>query len=226
MKTALLLFFLLTVRVWGEEIRLSGPSLAMRFEHTQRRLALMQIGKEGDKPLLCSDREGNSAFWNHGTFTEPLTRFVYPRMNAFESWGYGDNPQTALLFNAVNGFPIYAHNSHTETMAPYSRRVRDYYDVYPEITDAQMSERVPACPSCLAAIFEGNKTIVTGETRKARSRALTSRYLRKALFCLTGTPGSELPVDPASFTSPCSPGSSVLLRSGRNEICQQRSYRR
>jgi len=103
----------------------------------------------------------HSSFWNQGRFTEPLLRFIYPEMRAFESWGYGKDPQRSHLFNAVNGHRIYAHNSAVELMTPLSLATRRYYDLYPEITEAQMYASDVPCDGCIANLFEGTRSVVT-----------------------------------------------------------------
>jgi hypothetical protein len=119
---------------------------------------------EGEADIAREFTDGfitHSAFWNQGLFTEPLTRFVYPHMRAFESWSHGENPQKFHLFNAVNGEYIYAHNSQTALMAPISLETRRYYDMYPELTEAQMSSSEVLCSSCWAAAFEGLRPVIS-----------------------------------------------------------------
>ncbi|HLH02949.1 MAG TPA: DUF6259 domain-containing protein [Bryobacteraceae bacterium] len=120
---------------------------------------------EGEADLAREFTDGfitHSAFWNHGTFTEPLLRFIYPPMKAYESWGYGKNPQRNHIFNAVNGEYIYAHDSETDIMAPISLATRHVYNAYPEITHAQMLAADLACTGCIAALFDGgNGPILT-----------------------------------------------------------------
>lgn len=119
---------------------------------------------EGEADLAREFTDGfitHSAFWNHGLFTVPFTRFLYPGIRAFESWGYGKEPQKNHIFNAVNGERIYAHSSSTDLMAPISLETRQYDDAFPEITDAPMSLADVRCSGCLAAMFEGEHAVIT-----------------------------------------------------------------
>ncbi len=115
----------------------------------------------------------HSSFWNQGHFTEPLLRFIYPDMRAFESWGYGKQPQRSHVFNSVTGHRIYAHNSSTEIMAALSLGTRRYYDLYPEIADAQMSAREIICDGCIANLFEGARSVLTAGNPSAAPAEVT-----------------------------------------------------
>jgi hypothetical protein len=151
------------------------------------RQMLLRIREEVDKvnpnTILFSEgsadlgRESVDGFishthqWTDGTFDVPLVRFLYPQMRAFESWGTnGTNrrgmlvgpPQKLLVWNAVNGHRIYAHNPVHDMVGTLSLGIRHYYDTYPEIVDNEMSALDVGCENCIAQMFEGaSSTIVT-----------------------------------------------------------------
>ena len=118
---------------------------------------------------MCpADKDGHA--WTSMTLTEPLVRFLHPQMRAFESWGTNEPrpdgrpvPPTQKLhvWNSVNGFRIYAHNSNRVEMASLGLRTRKYYNAFPEICDNQMSDLEVKCQNCIAQLFEGLYPVLT-----------------------------------------------------------------
>ena len=152
---------------------------------------------EGEADIAREYADGfvtHSQFWNGGNFTEPLVRFVHPDMRAYESWGYDKLPQKVLVWNAVNGHRIYAHNSETELMAPLSEHTRRYYDAFPEITENQMSALDAACKGCIAQVFEGRTTVITvgNTTAQPVQAALAVPVVGGVLF--DRVDGTRLPI--------------------------------
>ena len=103
-------------------------------------------------------------------------------MRAFESWGTNGNngrgvlvgpPRKLLVWNAVNGHRIYAHNPAHEMVGTLSLGIRHYYNTYPEIVDNQMSALDVSCENCIAQMFEGTSpTILTvGNPTSAPAKA-------------------------------------------------------
>ena len=111
----------------------------------------------------------HSHAWTRQTFTEPLIRFVYPDMRAFESWGNDRLSPTAPevrreylhVWNSVTGHRIYSHTPGWEEMAPLSARTRRYYDSFPEICERQLSMDDVAAENCLACLFDGLPRVMT-----------------------------------------------------------------
>lgn len=109
----------------------------------------------------------HSHFWNEGTFTEPLVRFLHPDMRGYESWGYtprGGTTETLkrwFIWNSVQGYRAYAHNAAREEMASLSRQVRRYYDSFPEICDSPMSQLDVETENGIAQLFDGPPRVLT-----------------------------------------------------------------
>jgi hypothetical protein len=141
-----------------------------------------EVDKVNPETILIVEGEGDMAreyadgFLAHGhawtsmTLTEPLVRFLHPQMRAFESWGTNEPrpdgrpaPPTQKLhvWNSVNGFRIYAHNSNRIEMASLGLRTRKYYNAFPEICDNPMSDLEVKCQNCIAQLFEGLYPVLT-----------------------------------------------------------------
>ena len=117
------------------------------------------IGRESADGFLS-----HTHWWTDNTFDEPFVRFLYPQMRAFESWSSSDPtpagkiagpPEKLLVWNAVNGYRIYAHSPLHEQVASISRGIRHYYDLYPEVTDSPMSRLDVECANCLSQLYDG-----------------------------------------------------------------------
>lgn len=106
--------------------------------------------------------------WSKWTLNEPFTRFLYPEMRAFESWGYAEWPGRSKslefmhIWNSVTGHRIYSHGSKGEEMAALSCRTRRYYDAFPEICDNPISVLdVAGTKSGMACLFDGQPRVLT-----------------------------------------------------------------
>jgi len=131
----------------------------------------------------------HSHFWNEGTFTEPLVRFLHPDMRAYESWGYtprggsNDDLKRWFIWNCVQGHRVYAHNAARDQMADLSRNVRRHYDSFPEICDSPMSVLDVAAENCVAQLFEGSPRVVTvGNTNSLPVEATLSLPIPASLL--------------------------------------------
>jgi hypothetical protein len=105
--------------------------------------------------------------WTGWTLHEPLVRFLHPQMRAFESWASRqaapvDRPIEWLhVWNSVVGHRIYAHGPHADEMAAWSHRTRRYYDAFPEICDAPLSQRDVEARHCMACLFDAMPVVLT-----------------------------------------------------------------
>jgi hypothetical protein len=107
--------------------------------------------------------------WTRMNFTVPLLRFLHPQMRAFEAWGMQPHGRNAplwpvakpLLWNAVNGYRVFAELESQEQLAPLGRMVRKYFDMYPEICDAQVSAFDTDCVGVWTQIFESLPRVLT-----------------------------------------------------------------
>jgi hypothetical protein len=107
--------------------------------------------------------------WSGMTFTVPLSRFLHALMRAFEADGMQprqrNSPQwpveKPLLWNAVQGYRVFVEQESHEQLAALARRVRAYYDMYPEICDAQMSELDVVTGGPLVQLFDSLPRVLT-----------------------------------------------------------------
>ena len=107
--------------------------------------------------------------WSGMTFTVPLSRFLHPQMRAFEADGMQprqmNSPQwpveKPLLWNAVQGYRVFVEQESHEQLAALARRVRAYYDMYPEICDAQMSKLDVVAGGPLVQLFDSLPRVLT-----------------------------------------------------------------
>jgi hypothetical protein len=121
--------------------------------------------------------------WSRMTFTVPLSRFLHPQMRSFEASGQQPRAQDApvwpvkkpLLWNAVQGYRVFVEQENHEEIASLGRRVREYYDLYPEICDAQVSAS-DVKADCLAQWFEGMPSIVTCGNDADTQRTVTLEF--------------------------------------------------
>ncbi|HYG34860.1 MAG TPA: hypothetical protein VEC99_08760, partial [Clostridia bacterium] len=142
----------------------------------------------------------HSHFWSDNTFQEPMVRFLHPDMRAYESWGYvprnGSNEDLKrwFLWNCVQGYRVYAHNASREVMAEASRKVRRYYDSFPEICDSPMSLLTPRAENGFAQLFDGPPQVVTVGNPSSSSVecSLTVPVSASALF--DRVTGQEIPI--------------------------------
>jgi Domain of unknown function (DUF6259) len=154
------------------------------------RQVLRRVREEVDKAnpntiLLCEGvgdmaREYIDGTLSHGhawtgmKFTVPLLRFLHPQMRAFEAWGMEPRGRNAppwpvakpLLWNAVNGYRVFAELESQEQLAPLGRMVRRYYDMYPEICDAPVSVFDIDCPDAWTQLFESLPRVLTAANPK------------------------------------------------------------
>ncbi len=106
--------------------------------------------------------------WLRRTLTVPIVRYLHPDMRVFESWGGSATPKDAKpepqkfhLWNAVHGQRIYAHDPQMEVMTQNASHTRRYYDMYPEICDAPMSQMKIRTHECMAELFESSPRVIT-----------------------------------------------------------------
>jgi len=123
---------------------------------------------------FCDGFLAHSHFWNKNTFSVPITRFLHSGINACDSWGYEPDEDAAkakLIFNAVNGHRIYAHNERFDALTPLLRRIKAMYDIYPELLEWDISELDAG--GGLTQLFEGRRGLIltvgndTGSDRTA-----------------------------------------------------------
>jgi hypothetical protein len=164
------------------------------------RRVLQRVREEVDKAdpntiLLCEGagdlaREFTDGSLSHGhawtrmTFTVPLARFLHPQMRAFEADGIqphaSDAPrwpvQKPLLWNAVQGYRVFMEVESHEVLGPQGRRVREYYDLYPEICDAQVSAADVLTTNCIAQWFDGLPSVITCGNDSDSARDVTLEF--------------------------------------------------
>jgi hypothetical protein len=164
------------------------------------RQVLKRVREEVDKAdpntiLLCEGagdlaREFTDGSLSHGhawsrmTFTVPLSRFLHPQMRAFEADGmqpHGPNAplwpvKKPLLWNAVQGYRVFMEQESHDVLAPLGRRVREYFDLYPEICDAQVSVADVQSTNCMAQWFEGLPSVVTCGNDSDAARLVTLEF--------------------------------------------------
>ena len=121
--------------------------------------------------------------WSQMTFTVPLSRFLHPQMRSFEASGQQPRAKNApiwpvkkpLLWNAVQGYRVFVEQENHEEIASLGRRVREYYDLYPEICDAQVSAG-DVKAECMAQLFDGLPQIVTCGNDSDSARTVTLEF--------------------------------------------------
>jgi len=122
--------------------------------------------------------------WSRMTFTVPLLRFLHPEMRAFEADGMQPHAEGAprwpvekpLLWNAVQGYRVFVEQESHEQLAALARRVRSYYDMYPEICGAQMSASDVLCDSGQAQLFESLPRVLTVGNDSNAARTIGLRF--------------------------------------------------
>jgi len=163
------------------------------------RRVLLRVREEVDKAdpntiLLCEGagdlaREFIDGSLSHGhawsgmTFTVPLSRFLHPQMRSFEASGQQPRAQGApvwpvkkpLLWNAVQGYRVFVEQENHQQIASLARRLREYYDLYPEICDAQVSA-FDVKADCMAQWFDGLPSIVTCGNDSDSARTVTLEF--------------------------------------------------
>jgi hypothetical protein len=121
--------------------------------------------------------------WSQMTFTVPLSRFLHPQMRSFEASGQQPRAKDVpiwpvkkpLLWNTVQGYRVFVEQENHEQIASLSRRVREYYDLYPEICDAQVSA-FDVKADCMAQLFDGLPAIVTCGNDSDSARTVTLEF--------------------------------------------------
>lgn len=119
--------------------------------------------------------------WSGMTFTVPLLRFLHPQMRAFEASGQWPRAEGApvwpvkrpLLWNAVQGYRVFTELENHEQIASLSHMVRVYFDMYPEICDADVSVFDVEASNCLSQLFECLPRIVTCGNDADEARIVT-----------------------------------------------------
>jgi len=81
-----------------------------------------------------------------------------------------------LLWNAVQGYRVFMEQESHEDLAPMGRRVREYYDLYPEICDAQVSGDDVQSANCMTQWFEGLPSVVTCGNDSDAARLITLEF--------------------------------------------------
>jgi len=107
--------------------------------------------------------------WSRMNFTVPLLRFMHPQMRAFEAWGMQPRGKGVpvwpvakpLLWNAVNGYRVFAELESQEDLASMGRLIRGYYDLYPEICDATVSPIDLECGPLMSQLFDSLPRVAT-----------------------------------------------------------------
>ena len=164
------------------------------------RRVLQRVREEVDKAdantiLLCEGagdlaREFTDGSLSHGhawsrmTFTVPLSRFLHPEMRAFEADGMEPHAsgvprwpvKKPLLWNAVQGYRVFMEVESHEELAELGHRVREYYDIYPEICDAQVSASDVKTTNCIAQWFDGLPSVVTCGNDSDAARPVTLKF--------------------------------------------------
>ena len=164
------------------------------------RRVLKRVREEVDKAdpntiLLCEGagdlaREFTDGSLSHGhawsrmTFTVPLSRFLHPQMRAFEADGMQPHAPDAprwpvnkpLLWNAVQGYRVFMEQESHQLLASLGHRVREYYDLYPEICDAQVSVADMQSTNCIAQWFDGLPSVVTCGNDSDAARLATLEF--------------------------------------------------
>jgi len=134
-----------------EEVDKVNPNTIIFFE------GCGDMGREYADGFLA-----HSAFWSKNTADVPLVRFLYPAIQTFDSWGYGkDEAPRNLVFNAVNGYRIFAHGPFFDTLGPQTAKVKEYHRLFPEVYKGRISVLEPACDNCMTQMFEGPLPVVT-----------------------------------------------------------------
>lgn len=127
----------------------------------------------------------HSSFWSNNTADVPLVRFLYPDIKTFDSWGYGkEEAPRNLVFNAVNGYHIFAHGAFFDTLGPQAAKIKEYHRLFPEVYKGQMSVLDPVCDNCMTQMFEGPLPVVTvgNPTGKEVEASLTLPVTSGVLF--------------------------------------------
>jgi hypothetical protein len=172
------------------------------------RRVLQRVREEVDKAdpntiLLCEGagdlaREFTDGSLSHGhawsrmTFTVPLSRFLHPQMRAFEADGMEPHAQDAprwpvqkpLLWNAVQGYRVFVEQESHEQLTAQGHRVRQYYDLYPEICDAHVSSFDVNTTNCMAQWFDGLPSVITCGNDSDSARLATIEFPAAAQVAL------------------------------------------
>ena len=134
-----------------EELDKVNPNTIVIFE------GCGDLGREYADGFLA-----HSAFWSNNTADVPLVRFLYPEINTFDSWGYDKTVAARnLVFNAVNGYRLFAHGSFFDQLGPQAARIKEYHRLYPEIYKSPISIQDAVCDNCMAQLFEGPELVLT-----------------------------------------------------------------
>jgi len=149
--------------------------------------------------------------WTRMSFTVPLLRFLHPQMRAFEAWGVQPRGKGApvwpvarpVLFNAVNGYRIFAELESQNQLAELGRLIRSYYDLYPEICGSLVSPFDLQSDELMSQLFDSLPRVATfGNASDSELKAIV-------------TFPSEIQ---AGLLFDRKDGSSVPLRNGKAEL--------
>ena len=122
--------------------------------------------------------------WTRMTFTVPLLRFLHPQMRAFEASGQQPRARDAavwpvlrpLLWSAVQGYRVFTEMENHEIIAPLGRLVRNYFDLYPEVCDAEMSPFDVDASAGLVQLFDSLPRVITCGNDADSRRTITLSF--------------------------------------------------
>lgn len=123
----------------------------------------------------------HSHAWTRMHFTIPLLRFLHPQLRAFEATGQQPRAKEAqpapvlwpLLWSAVQGHRIFVEQENHDQIRSLGRLVREYFDLYPEICDAEMSAAEVRTDKCIAQRFDALPQVLTVGNDAAIARQAT-----------------------------------------------------
>jgi hypothetical protein len=143
--------------------------------------------------------------WTREHLTVPLLRFMHPDMRSYESWRphpakggkpVGQKPERfhpLNTWNAVHGQRIYV-GKHNAGMEQEAQRVRRYYDAFPEICDAPLSEQGVECEGGDAELFESKARVLTAGNLEDTPADVTIRLPVPAGVLFDRVEGLRVPV--------------------------------
>jgi hypothetical protein len=136
-------------------------------------------------------------------------------MRAFEADGMQPHAEGAprwpvekpLLWNAVQGYRVFVEQESHEQLAALARRVRSYYDMYPEICDAQMSASDVLCDSGQSQLFESLPRVLTVGNDSNAARTIGLRFPQdvEAGLLFDRVTGQRIPVLDGNVLLPLQP---------------------
>ena len=153
--------------------------------------------------------------WSRMHFSTPLLRFLHPQLRAFEATGQqprAKESRTApvlwpLLWTAVQGHRIFVEEENHQQIGPHSRRIREYFDLFPEICDAEMSSTDVVTSNCIAQSFDGLPPVLTVGNDSDTARQATVQFPAAAPVGLLfdRRDGTRVPVADGKASFPLEP---------------------